>query len=121
SRAEAPVVFEGLTRRPWSAPLVGGTAVAAAVAFVALRRGRVRLARAAAAIQVALIVAGWGAAQHPYLVVPGVTLASASAPRAVQVAVLWALAAGSVLLFPALYLLFRIFKGERPFSVIERK
>jgi cytochrome d ubiquinol oxidase subunit II len=121
SRREAPLVFEGLTGRPWSAPLVASTGAAAVVAFVALRRGRVRLARAAAALQVALIVAGWGAAQHPYLVVPGMTLASSSAPRVVQVALLWALAVGGVLLFPALYLLLRVFKGERPLSVVDRR
>jgi len=53
-------------------------------------------------------------------VVPDLTLAGASAPRATQVALLWALAAGSLLLFPALYALFRVFKGERPFSVMDR-
>jgi cytochrome d ubiquinol oxidase subunit II len=121
SRSDAPLVFQGLTRRPWSAPLVLGVILAALVAAAALRGGRVRLARAAAAIQVALFVAGWGAAQHPFLVVPGLTLDAASAPRVVQVALLWALAAGGVLLFPALYLLLRIFKGERPLSVVDRR
>jgi cytochrome d ubiquinol oxidase subunit II len=121
SRSEAPLVFDGLTGRWWSVPLVGATAACAAVALSALHSGRVRLARAAAAVQVALIVAGWGAAQHPYLVVPDLTLESASAPRAVQVALLWALGAGAVALFPALYLLFRVFKGERPFSVLDRR
>jgi cytochrome d ubiquinol oxidase subunit II len=117
---EAPLIFAGLTRRPWSVPLHLGTAIAAVAAFAALLRGRVRAARAAAAAQVALIVLGWGASQHPFLVVPDVTLASASGARATQVALLWALAAGSVLLFPALYALFRIFKGERPFSIVDR-
>ena len=79
-----------------------------------------RGARAAAIVQVALIVVGWGVAQYPFLVVPDLTLAGASAPRATQVALLWALAAGSLLLFPALYALFRVFKGERPFSVMDR-
>ena len=77
-------------------------------------------ARAAAVAQVTLIVLGWGASQYPFLVVPELTLASASAPRATQVALLWALAAGAVLLFPSLYVLFRVFKGERPFSVVDR-
>ncbi len=79
-----------------------------------------RLARFAAALQVTLIVLGWGASQYPYIIVPDVTLASASGPRATQVALLGALAVGSLTLFPSLYVLFRIFKGERPFSVIER-
>jgi cytochrome d ubiquinol oxidase subunit II len=118
---EAPLVFAGLTRRAWSLPLHAATGAAAVTAFWALATRRVRAARAAAAAQVALIVLGWGASQYPYLVVPDLTLASASAPRATQVALLWALAAGAAFLFPALYALFRIFKGERPFSVLDRR
>lgn len=120
SHREAPLVFAGLTRRAWSLPLHLATAAAAVTAFAMLARGRVRAARAAAAIQVALIVVGWGASQYPYLVVPERTLSSASAPRATQVALAWALAAGALFLFPALYVLFRVFKGERPFSVVDR-
>lgn len=118
---EAPVVFAGLTRRGFTIPLHLATAAAAIAAFAFLFRRRVRAARAAAAVQVALIVGGWAASQYPYVVVPDLTLASASAPRQVQVALLWALAAGAVFLFPALYALFRIFKGERPFSVVDRR
>jgi cytochrome bd ubiquinol oxidase subunit II len=117
---EAPGVWAGLVARPWSLPLHLATGAAALAAFGLLLAGQVHGARAAAVAQVALIVMGWGASQYPYLVVPDLTLASASAPRATQVALLWALAAGSLLLFPALYLLFRVFKGERPFSVVDR-
>jgi cytochrome bd ubiquinol oxidase subunit II len=117
---EAPLVFEGLTRRSWSLALHVATAAAAVTAFAALFRGRVRAGRAAAAIQVALIVVGWGASQYPFLVVPDLTLASASAPRSTQVALLWALACGGALLFPMLAVLFRVFKGERAFSVVDR-
>ena len=119
SWAEAPLVFAGLTRRAFSLPLHVATAVAAVTAFVALFRRRYRLARAAAAAQVTLIVLGWGASQYPYLVVPDLTLTEAAAPQATIVPVLWALAAGAVVLFPSLYLLFRVFKGERPFSVVD--
>jgi cytochrome d ubiquinol oxidase subunit II len=120
SAREAPLVFDGLTRRWWSLPFHVATGAAAVAAFALLLGGRVRAARAAAAAQVALIVVGWGASQYPYLVVPEITLASGSAPRAVQVALLWALAAGALTLFPSLYVLFRVFKGERPFSVVDR-
>ncbi len=120
SAVDAPIVFRGLTGRAWSLPLPVATAATAVGAFAALLTRRVRLARLAAALQVALIVIGWGASQYPYLVVPDVTLASASGPRETQVALLVALAAGAVTLFPSLYLLFRIFKGERlPFSIVE--
>jgi cytochrome d ubiquinol oxidase subunit II len=117
---EAPLVFAGLTRRSWSVALHVATGAAALLAFAMLSARRVRAARAAAAVQVALIVTGWGASQYPYLVVPDVTLAGASAPRATQVALLWALAGGALVLFPMLALLFRVFKGERPFSAIDR-
>ena len=117
---EAPLVFAGLTGRAWSLPLHVGTGAAAIAAFAALRAGRVKTARAAAVAQTALIVLGWGASQYPYLVVPDLTLASASAPRVTQVALLWALAGGALLLFPSLYALFRVFKGERPFAVVDR-
>ncbi len=120
SARDAPVVFHGLTSRPWSAPLHVATGACALLALGALHTGRFRIARPAAALQVALIVLGWGASQYPYLVVPGVTLASASAPRATQVAVLGALAVGALTLVPSLWLLFRVFKGERPFSVLDR-
>ncbi len=118
---EAPVVFRGLTARRWSAPLHLATAAGAMTAFTALLVRRYRLARFAAAAQVALIVLGWGASQYPYLLVPDVTLASASAPQRTQVILLVALAAGAATLFPSLYLLFRVFKGERPFSVVDRR
>ncbi len=121
SSREAPLVFRGLTARGWSLPLHLATAAAALTAFRALIRRRVRLARLAAAIQVALIVVGWGASQHPWLVVPDLTLESASAPRATQVLLAWVLGAGALVLFPCLYLLFRVFKGERPFSIVDRR
>jgi len=117
---EAPLVFEGLTRRPWSVPFHVATGAAAVAAFGLLATRRVRAARAAAAVQVALVVLGWGASQYPYVLVPDLTLASASGPRATQVALLWALGGGALLLFPSLYVLFRVFKGERPFSVVDR-
>lgn len=120
SARHAPLVFQGLTGRPWSLPLHLATGAAALTAFGALALRRVRLARLAAAAQVTLVVVGWGAAQYPWLVVPDVTLASASAPRQVQVAVLAAVAAGAVTLFPSLYLLLRVFKGERPLSALDR-
>jgi cytochrome d ubiquinol oxidase subunit II len=118
---EAPLVFAGLVHRRWSLPLHLATGAAALAAFGLLLAGRVRGARAAAVAQVTLIVVGWGASQYPYVVVPDLTLASASAPRATQVALLWALAAGALLLFPSLYALFRVFKGERPFAVVDER
>lgn len=114
SGADAPRIQEGLTTRPWSWPLHALTAVAALTALSALWKRRYPVARLAAAAQVSLIVLGWGASQYPYLVVgPGISIQQAAAnPRTLSL-LLWALAAGSVVLFPSLWLLLRIFKGER--------
>jgi cytochrome d ubiquinol oxidase subunit II len=108
----APLVRSGLSRRLWSWPLHAVTAIAALTALAALVGRRFRVARAAAVAQVAFVVLGWGASQYPYLVVPTLTLQSASAAPATQRLLLWALAAGGVVLFPSLRLLLRVFKGR---------
>jgi len=107
----APIVRMGLGRRSWSWALHAVTAVAALTALGALALRRWRLARVAAAAQVAFVVLGWGASQYPYLIVPVMSLRSASAPRATQGLLLAALAAGLVVLAPSLWLLFRVFKA----------
>jgi len=109
---DAPEFFRAFMGRPWSIPLIAANAAAAAgaIAFLALRR--YPLARACAAAQVSLLLIGWGMAQYPYLVRPDVTVFSAAAsPRTLRF-LLGALAAGAVLLFPAIFFLFRVFKWE---------
>jgi cytochrome bd ubiquinol oxidase subunit II len=109
----APLIRAGLTERPFTWPLHGATGLSATAAFFGLWTRRFRLARVAAAAQAGLILLGWAASQYPYLVVPDVTLASAaSSPRTLRL-LLWALGAGSVLLFPSLYVLFRVFGSGR--------
>ncbi len=79
---------------------------------------RFYLARALAAAQVTLILAGWGAAQYPsYLVEPNITIQAAAAPQITLRLLLIALAAGALVLFPSIYFLFRIFKGPDVFRV----
>jgi cytochrome d ubiquinol oxidase subunit II len=108
----APLVRRGLSARPWSWPLHAATALAALLALGGLFRRRWRLARVAAASQVALVVLGWGASQYPYIVVPTITLGGASAPVATQRLLLWALVIGAVVLLPSLVLLFVVFKSS---------
>ena len=108
----APRVYQGLSVRRWSWPLHGATGLAAVSALVAVGRRRYRLARLLAAAQVALVVLGWGASQYPFVVVPDLTLAAASAPRATQTLLLATLGAGALVLFPSLRLLFRVFKSR---------
>ena len=109
---DAKEFFRALTDRPWSIPLVAaeGVAIAGAIAFLA--RSRYPLARACAAAQVSILLIGWGIAQYPYLVRPDITVFSAAASPWTLRFLLGALAAGAVLLFPAIYFLFRVFKWE---------
>lgn len=109
----APRIREGLTDHPITWPLHIATGLAATTAFVGLWTRRFGLARIAAAAQVALIILGWAASQYPYLVVPDVTLAGAAANPETLRLVLWGLGAGSVILFPSLYVLFRVFGSGR--------
>jgi cytochrome d ubiquinol oxidase subunit II len=111
--SHARLMWRGLAQRSWSIPFQLATGVAAVGALVALWREQYRAARALAIAQVTLILWGWGFAQYPWLIPPDITIAGAAAPASVLHAVLWALAAGSVVLIPSLIYLFRIFKSSR--------
>jgi cytochrome d ubiquinol oxidase subunit II len=88
-------------------------AVAALTALWAIWSRRWRLARLAAAAQVSLILWGWVLVQRPYVVPPMLTVREAAAPRITLELLLAALAAGAVILVPALVYLFRTFAAER--------
>jgi cytochrome d ubiquinol oxidase subunit II len=64
-------------------------------------------ARYTSAIAVAAVIAGWALAQNPVLL-PGLTVREAAAPHDTLVAVVVAVLAGAVILFPSLALLFRL-------------
>ena len=62
-------LWHGMLQDGW--PFVVLSAVAGVVALAATVRGRERVARIGAAVAVGSVVAGWGVAQWPYLIVPG--------------------------------------------------
>ena len=62
-------------------------------------------------IQVTLIVLGWGVVQYPYLVALDLTLSNTAAPDAVLRPILIVLGIGGVLLVPAFWYLYVVFKG----------
>lgn len=79
-------------------------------------RGRYEPARYSAALAVAAIIAGWALAQSPILL-PGLTLKAAAAPHDTLIALVVAVVAGGMVLFPSLALLFRLVLGgvfDRP-------
>jgi cytochrome d ubiquinol oxidase subunit II len=112
SEKGAPLIRRGLSESWWTWPLQIATGVTAIAAIFALWTRRFRLARVCAALQVTLILWGWAVAQYPYLVEPEITIHNAAAPPATLRLVLIALTAGTVLLLPSFYYLFRVFKGN---------
>ena len=87
------------------AVIVSGAAGVSALGLVL--RGRFRLARFAAALAVAAIVAGWALAQQPQLL-PGLTVDQAAAPRDTLIAVIVAVAGGGIVVIPSLLVLLRL-------------
>jgi cytochrome d ubiquinol oxidase subunit II len=112
ARHGAPEMYFGLTRW-WSPLLLGATVLSGLGAFGALWWRHFAAARAAAVGQVTLILFGWSLAQYPNLITPDVTVANACAPEATLRFLVLALAAGALVLLPSLFLLFRLFKGDR--------
>ena len=110
--AGAPEIRHWMIRSWWTWPLQLSTAVLAVGTIYALWTRRFQRARFCAAAQTTLILWGWGAAQYPHLVAPDVTIYNSAAPAITLRLVWWALLAGSALLFPSLYYLYRVFKGS---------
>jgi cytochrome d ubiquinol oxidase subunit II len=101
---------------PWpnfrdrAGPLVLVSAAGASTSIVALWRRRFTVAAGAASVAVGSITAGWGIAQHPYLL-PPVASTVDHAPSSVLRALLWSSAVGAAVLAPSLAFLFRLFKS----------
>jgi cytochrome bd ubiquinol oxidase subunit II len=110
ARSQAPLFYARLLRSWWSWPLQITTGALAIGALYLLWRRRYRLARVLAVAQAALIVIGWGLAQHPNLIAPDLTIRSAAAPPAALRVLVPALVVGGAILLPSLYYLMRIFK-----------
>jgi cytochrome d ubiquinol oxidase subunit II len=111
-RADAPLLFDGLTGR--AAPVVALSVVAGVAALWLLATRRYAPARLASALAVAAILAGWAFAQYPYVLVPEVTIEEAATGRATLIAMLVALVGGAVVLVPALVYLYVLFQRSPP-------
>lgn len=77
----------------------------ATMVLVAMRR--FGPARISAAFAVVGIIIGWALAQQPVFL-PGLTIGQAAAPRDTQIVVIVAIFGGALILFPSLWLLFRL-------------
>lgn len=110
AQKSAPLLWESIGR---DLAFHGATALCALGVGAALWRRRFALARALVIAQSLLLVLGWAMAQWPLVIPPDLTMLHAAAPRSVLEPVLCVLAAGSLVLGPALWWLFRVFKGGR--------
>jgi cytochrome d ubiquinol oxidase subunit II len=107
----APAIRRGLGSAPWSIPFQILTGAVALWAIWTIWKRQFRLARILVPIQVTLIVFGWGLAQYPYLVTPDLTFSNTAAPDAVLRPLLIILGVGGILLVPAFWYLYAVFKG----------
>ncbi len=112
AKGGAPDFYLSLMGSEWSSGLVFFTASAALGAHVALLLRSYPLARLCAAAQAVLVLTGWGAAQYPFIVRPDLTIPATASPIATLRLILFALGAGALFLFPAIFVLFRIFKKD---------
>ncbi len=102
--ADSPTLFDGLTGK--ALPLVLASAMAGAAALELLRRQHWDRARYAAAAAVASVVAGWGVAQYPWLLVDHVKIVDAAGARPTLWGLVVAFAIAAVLVLPSLAYLF---------------
>lgn len=107
----APAIRRGLGEAPWSIPFHILTGAVALWAIWTIWKRQFRLACILVPIQVTLIVFGWGLAQYPYLVTPDLTFSNVAAPDTVLRSTLIILGVGGVLLVPAFWYLYAVFKG----------
>jgi cytochrome d ubiquinol oxidase subunit II len=84
------------------------------IALWAVWRSRPRIARVAVVGQVVFVLWAWAVGQFPNLVPPDLTIAASAAPQSTLFAWLVVVAAGSVVLLPSLWLLFKLFKARNP-------
>ena len=113
STTGAPMIGFRMAAAWWGLPLQLLAAAATLGTVWALWRRRFALARLMAVAEAVLILWGWALAQYPFLVAPDLTVDSAAAPPAVLAALLAAVLAGAVVLFPSLAYLYRVFKARR--------
>jgi cytochrome d ubiquinol oxidase subunit II len=111
ARAGAPEISARLEQTA-----IGGGVIAAAILFhcaalAALWKRHARAARWCAIGGATVTLWGWALSQFPFLVEPHLTIAHAS-PEPTLRLLLVTLTAGSIVLFPLLYYLYRLFKGH---------
>lgn len=108
----APSIRQGLGNSIWAIPFHVLTGAVAIWAIWAIWKRHFHLARVLVPIQVVLIILGWGFAQFPYLVAPNLTFSNTAAPNSVLRPVFVIVVIGGIILIPAFWYLYAVFKGK---------
>lgn len=107
---DAPVLFDGLTGK--ALPLILVSAAGGTLALVMLWRRRYVIARLGAGAAVAAVVAGWGVAQHPWLLVDTVEIDAAAGARSTLWALLVVFGLAALTVVPSLAYLYWVTQRE---------
>ena len=111
ARQGAPEIYAGLRHTPVGLLAILVTFGLHLAALVTLWKVRDRAARIFAVAGAVIMLWGWALSQYPYLVEPNLTIADAAPAETLRL-LLVSLILGSIILFPLLYYLYRIFKGR---------
>ncbi|MBC8090285.1 MAG: cytochrome d ubiquinol oxidase subunit II [Phycisphaerae bacterium] len=111
ARRDAPLVFSALTTGTRGVLLLSTTTFFALGALWALWKRHYLIARVAVAAEAIFIVWGWAWAQYPFMMPPSRTIDSLAAPRATLLWVMGTLIAGTAILLPSFFYLFKVFKS----------
>ena len=110
-RDDAPFLFDRLTGRGLA--LMVAASVAGALTVVALWRERPLIARATAVTAVVLVVAGWGIAQYPWILVGAATIDDAAGNRSTLWALIAVFGVAGVTVVPSLGYLYLLTQREK--------
>jgi cytochrome d ubiquinol oxidase subunit II len=119
SPSEAPILWQGLLTR--AIPVVIATMLIGLATAVALFFRRYSLARILIILETAFLLGSWGLSQYPFIIPPNVTIDNAANDPNVIVILLIAIGIGMLLILPALYYLFSVFKLPYSAPGVEKK
>jgi cytochrome bd ubiquinol oxidase subunit II len=108
---DAPTLSRGLLGA--ALPLVVVAALAGVTTLVLLYRRSFSVARITAAVAVGSVVAGWGVAQYPWLLVDQLTINDAAGAKATLAGLVVVIALAVVIVLPALAYLLRLTQTEK--------
>lgn len=116
-RADAPTLYHRLSGQGIVFVVVSAAAGTLSLGMVLARR--YAHARVAATTAVVAVVAGWGFAQYPWVLVNALRLDQAAGARAALMGLVWVGVGALVIVVPSLTWLFRL--AQRPSPLIDRE